>query len=81
MNPGQVLDGTLLETRNLPRIQAKLGIGGDFVATSYTSGAPSGGTAAPWKFGSVITAPVTADLTRYVEIEIGGVPVKLVVAS
>lgn len=25
-NPGQVLDGTLLETRNLPRLQQKLGI-------------------------------------------------------
>jgi len=26
MNPGHVLDGTVLEVRNLPRCQAKLGI-------------------------------------------------------
>lgn len=44
---------------------------------SITTSTPSGGTAAAWKFGSVVTAAVTPDATRYVELDIGGTLVKL----
>jgi hypothetical protein len=37
MNPGFVLDGTVLEARNIPRIRAKLGI-------ADGGGLPAGGT-------------------------------------
>ncbi len=40
-------------------------------ASSYTSGAPSGGTAAAWKFGTVATVSPTAQ-NRTIELEVGG---------
>ncbi len=43
--------------------------------------APSGGTAAAWKFGSIVTAAVTPDLTRYVELDIGGTLVKVALVT
>lgn len=48
---------------------------------SYTSGAPSGGTAAAWKLGSWKTNAVTVIATNYVEVEIGGVLRKLAVVQ
>jgi hypothetical protein len=76
-----ILDGAPLRVWNLSQAQEKLGIGGDFVATSYTSVAPTGGTAAPWKLGDIVAGAVVPDATRYVLVEIGGVPVKLIVAA
>ncbi len=76
-----ILDGAPLRVWNLSQCQEKLGIGGNFIATSYTSAAPTGGTAAPWKLGDIVAGAVTPDATRYVLVEIGGVPVKLIVAT
>ncbi len=76
-----ILDGAPLRVWNLSQAQEKLGIGGNFIATSYTSAAPSGGTAAPWKLGDVVAGAVVPDGTRYVLVEIAGVPVKLIVAA
>ena len=70
-----------IEIGQLSEAQRKLGIGGNFVATSYTSDAPTGGTAAAWMLGSVVAGAVALDATRYVEAEIGGVVVKLLVAA
>ncbi len=76
-----ILNGQPLIVQQLSDAQRKLGIGGDFVATSYTSDAPTGGTAAPWMLGDIVVGAVTPDATRYVLIEVGGVPVKLIVAT
>lgn len=46
-----------------------------------SSGAPSGGTSANWKFGSYKTNSVTVIATNYVEVEIGGVLRKLAVVQ
>jgi hypothetical protein len=42
------------------------------IGTTIQTGAPSGGTAAPWRLGQFISAPVTFDPNHYVEIDIGG---------
>ncbi len=76
-----ILNGQPLIVQQLSDAQRKLGIGGDFVATSYTSDAPTGGTAAPWKLGSIVAGGVVFDNTRYVELEVNGVVVKLLVAT
>lgn len=47
-------------------------------ALSYTSGTPSGGTAAAWKFGVKVTSGTSSLNTgEYVELDIGGTLVKL----
>ena len=51
------------------------------ITSAIRTGAPNTGTAANWKLGSVITSAITVDLTRYVEIDIGGTLVKLVSAA
>ncbi len=76
-----ILNGQPLIVQQLPDVQRKLGIGGAFTAISYTSDAPTGGTAAAWMLGSVMAGAVALDATRYVEAEIGGVVVKLLVAA
>ena len=43
--------------------------------------APSGGTAAAWKLGSLVTAAVTADTTRYIQLDVGGVLYKVIIAT
>lgn len=48
---------------------------------SLKTAAPTTGTAAAWKFGSIVTAAVSVDLTQYVELDVGGVLVKLIKAS
>lgn len=48
---------------------------------SIETEAPSGGTAVPWKLGSVIAAASVFDATNYVEVEINGTPYKLALAN
>jgi hypothetical protein len=53
--------------------------GNSYVTGTYTSAAPTDGTAAPWKLGSyVTTAPLP---TGYVQVEINGVKYKLLAAT
>jgi hypothetical protein len=58
----------------------KLQVSGN-VATSgtYTSAAPTDGTAAPWRLGSYVTTAPTA--TGFVQVEINGVKYKLLAAT
>lgn len=51
------------------------------IGTTIQTGAPSGGTAAPWKLGQYITAAITVDTGHYVEIDIGGGLRKLVTGT
>lgn len=52
------------------------------LANSYKSLSPSGGTAATWKLGSIITgATLVADLTRYIEVDINGVLYKIIIST
>lgn len=79
-----VLDWTNIYVSNLQAAQAKLGIptaGSPVDDLALTTGAPTGGTAAPWKLGSVVAGAVVPDGTRYLEVEIGGVVYKLIVAA
>lgn len=47
-------------------------------SSSITTGAPTGGTAAAWKLGSVVSGiAATMVTTNYVQVDIGGVLVKL----
>ena len=76
-----ILNFANITVQQLTEAQRKLGIGGDFVATSYTSDAPVGGTAAAWKLGSVVVGSVTVDTSRYVEVQVGNQVLKLIVAT
>lgn len=59
-----------------------LGVSGAvFTGSGITTGAPSGGTAAAWKFGSLVTAAVVPDTTRYVELDVGGTLFKMIVGT
>lgn len=51
------------------------------VSATLQTGAPSGASAGLWKLGSLVTAAVTADTTRYIAVDIGGVVYKLIVAT
>jgi hypothetical protein len=55
---------------------AKLEVNG-----AIKTAAPSGGTAKPWKLGSVVASSVTYSSTNYVEVEIDGVFYKLALAA
>lgn len=45
-----------------------------YASSGFLSGAPSGGTAAAWKLGSLKTcSAVTIVVTNYIELEVGGV--------
>lgn len=46
----------------------------------FTS-APAGGTAANWKLGSLVTAAVTPDTTRYIELDVGGTLYKVIIST
>ena len=48
-------------------------------AGSFTSGAPTTGTAAPWKFGTLVTGQVGLVMltTQYLEVDVSGALVKL----
>ena len=69
-------DGTSFST--ISRINTT----GDITVTgSYTSAAPSGGTAAAWKLGSYKAASVTLNTSNYIEVDIGGTLYKLAVVT
>jgi hypothetical protein len=51
------------------------------IGTTIQTGAPSGGTAAPWRLGQFITAGVVFDSNHYVEIDIGGALRKLALVT
>ena len=58
----------------------KLQVSGNVYSTgTYTSLAPTDGTAAPWRLGSYVTTAPTA--TGYVQVEINGVKYKLLAAT
>ncbi len=42
---------------------------------------PSGGTAAAWKLGSLVTSTVVADTTRYIQLDVAGTLYKLIVST
>jgi hypothetical protein len=46
---------------------------------SLTTGAPSGGTAAAWKMGTLVTTATVFDATRYIQLDVGGVLYKIAV--
>ncbi len=49
---------------------------------AYTSSAPAGGAGAgAWKLGTLVTAAITADTTRYIELDVGGTLYKIVVGT
>lgn len=48
--------------------------------TTITTGAPSGAAGA-WRLGSLITAAVTADTTRYLEVSVGGTVYKVIIST
>jgi len=48
---------------------------------SITTGAPTTGTAAPWKFGSRVAAAVVLDATQYIELDISGTLYKLAIVT
>lgn len=59
-----------------------LGVAGAvFTGAAITTGTPSGGTAAAWKFGVLVTAAVTPDVTRYIQLDVGGTLYKLIVST
>ncbi len=59
-----------------------LGVAGDvFTGGAITTGTPSGGTAAAWKFGVLVTAAATPDATRYIQLDVGGTLYKLIVST
>ncbi len=51
-----------------------------FTSTIATA-APAGASAGLWKLGSVVTGAVTPDATKSLFVDVGGVVVKLIVAS
>lgn len=42
------------------------------LGTTLLTGAPSGGTAVPWRFGSYVGAAVAVDTAHYLEVEVNG---------
>jgi hypothetical protein len=66
-------------------MSSTLGVSGIITAAALTvsnhiqTGNPSGGTAATWRFGSRITSGVTTDFSRYLEAEVGGTFVKIMI--
>jgi hypothetical protein len=58
----------------------KLQVSGNVaISGTYTSAAPTDGTAAPWRLGSYVTTAPTA--TGFVQVEINGVKYKLLAAT
>lgn len=71
---GNVLVGTTSES-------GLSGIGNIRGSNALMTGTPSGGTARPWKLGSIVTSASALDATRYIEAEINGVAVKIAVIT
>lgn len=53
----------------------------DIECLSLKTGAPNGGTAAKWKGGVLVTAAVTPDTTRYIELDVAGTLYKVIVST
>ena len=53
----------------------------DIECLSRKTGPPSGGTAAKWKGGVLVTAAVTPDTTRYIELDVAGTLYKVIVST
>lgn len=51
------------------------------VSATLQTGAPSGASAGLWKLGSLVTAGVTADTSRYIAVDIGGTVYKLIIST
>lgn len=51
------------------------------ITSSIKTGAPSGGTAAAWKLGSIVTGGAVLDVNSYIELEVNGVTKKLLVST
>ena len=45
--------------------------------STFTSGKPQGGTAAPWKFGIEFSGACVLDATKYIQLDVGGTLYKL----
>jgi hypothetical protein len=72
---GELLVGTTTDAGTF-----RLQVGGSIYNTgTYTSAAPTDGTAAPWRLGSYVTTAPTA--TGFVQVEINGVKYKLLAAT
>lgn len=73
-------------TKNGTTVEAKLGDGSNyagFKSLSLTTDTPVGGTAGTWKLGILKTDGValTASTTNYIQVDIGGVLYKLMIAQ
>ncbi len=55
--------------------------GAVFTGGAITTGTPSGGTAGAWKFGILVTAGVTPDTTRYIQLDVGGTLYKVIIST
>ncbi len=55
--------------------------GAVFTGGAITTGAPSGGTAGAWKHGILVTAAVTPDTTRYIQLDVGGTLYKVIIST
>lgn len=53
----------------------------DIECLSLKTGPPNGGTAAKWKGGVLVTAAVTPDTTRYIELDVAGTLYKVIVST
>lgn len=51
------------------------------VISSFTTGAPSSGTAAAWKLGVKVNAVVVFDTAKYLQVDVGGVAYKVALAA
>lgn len=58
----------------------KLEVAGTFKATSLKTADPGAG-AGVWKLGTLVTAAVTADTTRYLQVDVGGVLYKVIIST
>jgi hypothetical protein len=73
--------GYLLSVNGTAYIQGTLLVGGAATfSSSIQTGAPSGGTAKPWKLGAYQTNTVILDTAHYLQIEVDGVAYRLALA-
>lgn len=52
-----------------------------FIGGAITTGTPSGGTAGAWKLGILVTAAVTPDATRYIQLDVAGTLYKVIIST
>lgn len=60
-------------------VSGNINIVGTVTGLSFTSGTPNGGTAKPWKLGSLVTGQIGLVVlsTQYLEVDVNGVLIKL----